>query len=69
MLNALKDSPILAMVRISEHAVFVGIQVDSVKLGNVTSYTLCLRCEPKLGRVSKQAPFLVTRSKNHTEQG
>ena len=40
MSNALKGSPILAMVRISEHAVFAGIQVETVKFGNVISYII-----------------------------
>ena len=31
MLNAAKDSPILAVVSVPEHAVFAGIQVDAVK--------------------------------------
>ena len=42
MFNALKGSPILAVVRISEHAVFAGIQDDSVKFKDVTSYTIYL---------------------------
>ena len=39
MLNVLKDSPILAMVRISEYAVFAGIPVDTVKPGDFANYT------------------------------
>ena len=42
MFNALKGSPILAMVCISEHAVFAGIQADPVKFENVTSIPLRL---------------------------
>ena len=46
-LTLVKDSSILAVVRVPEHAVFAGIQVDAVKLENTISYTLIcfFRCK------------------------
>jgi hypothetical protein len=38
----IKGSPILAVVRVPEHAVFVGIQADAVKLVNTRFITSIL---------------------------